>query len=194
MTFNARSLTRSVAIDPNLDTDNNPFHCLIEAQLSLFLPTRDPSKWEAYYNELPDTAPQVKASNQDDDDRNPEPPPPGVIYARNIPFENLEEELNKAQEEIKNNKDDRKPFWWLQEECYNQPMKEPQVLPPQIKNKNMEQILDEYYLANPPTDERSVPGIPEEYYDHIDARLEWLYSSVEEADIDEKNNETFGLI
>lgn len=71
----------------------------------------------------------------------------------------------------------RDPSKW--EEYYKPPMKEARVLPPQIKNKNM------VY----PILERS----SEEYFDHVDQRLDWLSSSVEEEDDEAKNNETFGV-
>ena len=55
----------------------------------------------------------------------------------------------------------------------------------QIKNKNMEKV---YYHTN-----RVNRSMYQEHYAHVDQRLDWLSSSVEEEDNEEKNNETFGL-
>lgn len=118
--YKSRPLTRSLGMDPNLDTENSviynyPLGVILESQLSVILQTRVTS-------------------------------------------------------------------WRLKDASQKE-------MPPQIKNKNMDKILDEYYLSNPQrTMERSY------YYAHIDQRLEWLSSSVEEADNEEKNNETFGVI
>ena len=118
--YKSRPLTRSLGMDPNLDTDNSviynyPLGVILESQLSVILQTRVTS-------------------------------------------------------------------WRLKDASQKE-------MPPQIKNKNMDKILDEYYLSNPQrTMERSY------YYAHVDQRLEWLSSSVEEADNEEKNNETFGVI
>lgn len=118
--YKSRPLTRSLGMDPNLNTDNSviynyPLGVTLESQLSVILQTRITS-------------------------------------------------------------------WRLKDASQKE-------MPPQIKNKNMDKILDEYYLSNPQrTMERSY------YYAHVDQRLEWLSSSVEEADNEEKNNETFGVI
>uniref|UniRef100_A0A6C0E324 Uncharacterized protein n=1 Tax=viral metagenome TaxID=1070528 RepID=A0A6C0E324_9ZZZZ len=118
--YKSRPLTRSLGMDPNLNTDNSviynyPLGVTLESQLSVILQTRITS-------------------------------------------------------------------WRLKDASQKE-------MPPQIKNKNMDKILDEYYLSSPQrTMERSY------YYAHVDQRLEWLSSSVEEADNEEKNNETFGVI
>jgi len=67
--------------------------------------------------------------------------------------------------------------------------------PPQIKNQpeRSEQLLDEWYLNNPPKYRRQIANDPlDEWFASIDKKLEWLMLTVEEEDNEEKNNETFG--
>jgi hypothetical protein len=65
--------------------------------------------------------------------------------------------------------------------------------PPQIKNKNMDQILKDWQLKNPPKLRRQTNNTYlRQLYAWVDKKLDWLSMTVEEDDDEEKNNETFG--
>jgi hypothetical protein len=66
-------------------------------------------------------------------------------------------------------------------------------LPPQIKNKNMDQILKDWQLKNPPKLRRQTNNTYlQEFYAWVDKKLDWLSMTVEEEDNEDKNHETFG--
>jgi hypothetical protein len=102
--------------------------------------------------------------------------------------------LDNVEEEVKM-KDFKafKPYSFVTYEQFSNAKDEEEALPPQIKNKNMDYILDEWCLSHPPKYRRSRHDGLDENWEWIDKRLDWLSNAVEEQDNDEKNKETFGL-
>jgi hypothetical protein len=86
-----------------------------------------------------------------------------------------------------------KPYSFVAYEQFSNEEDEEEPLPPQIKNKNMDTILDEWCLSHPSKYRRSRHDGLDENWQWIDKRLDWLSNAVEEQDNDEKNKETFGL-
>jgi len=65
--------------------------------------------------------------------------------------------------------------------------------PPQIKNRNMDDLLFEYCRKNPPKYNRQTNSPLTEYHSWVDQRLDWMCMTVEEEDNEDKNSNTFSL-
>jgi hypothetical protein len=85
--------------------------------------------------------------------------------------------------------------WWLAHDKYDTQRKEPRPLPPPIKRANIDDILFEHWITNPPILERQERVDDGAYEQHswVDERLEWLSITVEEPDNEAKDQETFGV-
>ena len=108
---------------------------------------------------------------------------PMMLYADSIV--NVEEEIRKTEEEHCTR--EIKPYAWA--DGYHKTMVVSHTLSPKINDAN----VVPYWQPNPLLAEiggRS--DVLEEYYHWVDEKLEWLSMTIEEADDDTKNRETFG--
>jgi hypothetical protein len=114
-------------------------------------------------------------------------PFPNVIYAVDC-LSNLEEETKFAEELVKKRQDPLARFLV----CANEWEEESDYLdPPQIKNRDMNDLFLEHCLKNPPKLKRQTNSPLTENYSWTDQRLDWMCMTVEEEDNEEKNAETF---
>ena len=127
---------------------------------------------------------------------NPVPPVAGpkVVIAISV-MDNVDEEIRSARERIARNQatDTRPAYWWLPEHPDVGVMEEDDEppLPARIKNVDMDDILEKHMLENPPKLKRQTNHPLQENYDWVDKQLAWLSLTVEEAENEAKNEETF---
>jgi len=121
-----------------------------------------------------------------------------VVY--DVSIENAEEEIKRANEELRlrGQREVDSPYYYMNTKNDYKKQEEEEEAEPwplQIKNQpeRSEELLDEWYLRNPPTLRRQICTDLVERYTGADKRLEWLSGCfVEEEDNEEKNIETFG--